>query len=89
MYLLGLGVENLLIYDISNSKIERIEFESRVYELKQLSKERVAMTTESNIYFLVGSYIDPLFKWFFVWLMNGDLNRRCDQSFISNLASWT
>lgn len=62
MYLLGLGVENLLIYDISNSKIERIEFESRVYELKQLSKERVAMTTESNIYFLVGSYIDPLFK---------------------------
>ena len=62
MYLLCLGAENLLIYDLSNSKIERIELEARVLGLKQLSKERVAMTTESNIYILVGQYMDPLFK---------------------------
>lgn len=33
MYLLGLGSENLLIYDISNSKTERVEIEGRVSQL--------------------------------------------------------
>ncbi len=33
MYLLGLGSKNLLIYDISNSKAERVEILSRVSQL--------------------------------------------------------
>jgi hypothetical protein len=33
MYLLGLGAQNLLVYDISNAKIERVEIEGRVSQL--------------------------------------------------------
>lgn len=33
MYLLCLGGSNLLIYDISNAKIERVELEGRGVEL--------------------------------------------------------
>lgn len=33
MYLLCLGLDNLLIYDLSLSKTERIEIESRVWSL--------------------------------------------------------
>jgi hypothetical protein len=33
MYLLGLGSKNLLIYDISNSKAERVEIVGRVSQL--------------------------------------------------------
>lgn len=62
MYLLCLGVENLLIYDLSNSKIERVELENRVLGLTQLSKDRTALITEGNIYFLLPFYFDHLFK---------------------------
>jgi len=62
MYLLCLGVENLLIYDLSNSKIERVELENRVLGLTQLSKDRTALMAEGNIFFLLPFYFDHLFK---------------------------
>lgn len=62
MYLLCLGAENLLIYDLSNSKIERVELENRVLGLTQLSKDRTALVAEGNIFFLLPFYFDHLFK---------------------------
>lgn len=33
---------------------------------RSLSLERLAMITDGCIYFLVGQYIEPIFKWFFI-----------------------
>lgn len=61
-FLIALGSENILAYDITNSKIERIETSGKSGELSSLGSERLALTLEGSIYFLSGQLIEALFK---------------------------
>lgn len=61
-FLIALGTDNLLAYDITNSKIERIETSGKAGGLSCLGSERLALTLEGSIYFLSGQLIEALFK---------------------------